>query len=91
MSDKKEIISASPKVRILAREFGANIYQIQGSQRKGRISEEDVKSHIKDSISGKVEKKQIWAEVGPFSYKNEGQPQAKNGCWIMILLYFYMD
>jgi len=58
MSDKKEIVSASPKVRKLAREFGADIYQIQGSQREGRVSEEDVKSFIKDSISGKIEKKQ---------------------------------
>ena len=58
MSDKKEIVSASPKVRKLAREFGADIYQIQGSQRLGRVSEEDVKSFIKESISGNVEKKQ---------------------------------
>ena len=58
MSDKKEIISASPKVRKLAREFGADIYQIQGSKREGRVSEEDVKSFIKKSISGKEEKKQ---------------------------------
>ena len=58
MSGKKEIVSASPKVRKLAREFGADIYQIQGSQREGRVSEEDVKSFIKESISGKVEKKQ---------------------------------
>ena len=61
MSDKKEIVSASPKVRKLAREFGANIYQIQGSQRKGRVSEDDVKSFIKDSISGKIIKKQTVA------------------------------
>ena len=58
MSDKKEIVSASPKVRKLAREFGADIYQIEGSQREGRVSEEDVKSYIKNSISGKIEKKQ---------------------------------
>ena len=57
MSDKKEIVSASPKVRKLAREFGADIYKIQGSQREGRVSEEDVKSYIKDSIFGKVEEK----------------------------------
>ena len=53
----KKIVSASPKVRKLAREFGADIYQIEGSQREGRVSEEDVKSFIKDSISGKIEKK----------------------------------
>ena len=58
MSDKKGIVSASPKVRKLAREFGADIYQIQGSQREGRVSEEDLKSFIKDSISGKSVKKQ---------------------------------
>ena len=56
MSDEKKIVSASPKVRKLAREFGADIYQIQGSQREGRVSEEDVKSFIKESISGKVQK-----------------------------------
>ena len=59
MSEKKEIISASPKVRKLAREFGADIYQIEGSQRAGRVSEEDVKSFIKESISGKIEQKKI--------------------------------
>ena len=58
MSDKKEIVSASPKVRKLAREFGADIYKIKGSQRAGRVSEEDVKSFVKESLSGKVEKKQ---------------------------------
>ena len=58
MSDKKEIISASPKVRKLAREFGANIYEIKGSQREGRVSEDDVKLFIKESISGKAQKKQ---------------------------------
>jgi len=57
MSENKKIISASPKVRKLAREFGADIYQIQGSQREGRVSEEDVKSFIKESISTKGSKK----------------------------------
>jgi len=67
MTDKKEIISASPKVRKLAREFGANIYQIQGSQREGRISEEDVKSFIKESISGKIKKNQTVTKEYEFS------------------------
>ena len=57
MSNKKEIVSASPKVRKLAREFGANIYEIQGTQRQGRVSEDDVKSFIKESISNKIDKK----------------------------------
>ena len=57
MSEKKQIVSASPKVRKLAREFGANIYQIKGSQREGRVSEDDIKSFIKKSISGNLEKR----------------------------------
>jgi len=57
MANKKEIVSASPKVRKLAREFGADIYEIKGSERKGRVSEDDVKLFIKESISGKIVKK----------------------------------
>ncbi len=58
MSEKKvSIVSASPKVRKLAREFGADIYQIQGTQREGRITEEDIKSFVKKSLTGKIEKK----------------------------------
>jgi len=57
MTDKEKIISASPKVRKLAREFGADIYQIRGSEREGRVSEDDVKFFIKESISGKIDKK----------------------------------
>ena len=58
MTDKEEMVSASPKVRKLARELGADMYQIQGTQREGRVSEGDVKTFIKETISGKVEKKQ---------------------------------
>ena len=42
MSEDKKI-SASPKVRKFARELGANVSQIKGTERKGRITEEDVK------------------------------------------------
>ena len=76
MLDKKEIISASPKVRNLAREFGADIYQIQGSQREGRVSEEDVKSFIKNSISGKIEKKQA-ATLQQYDHSEFGEIELK--------------
>ena len=60
MTEKKlPIVSASPKARKFARELGANIYKIKGSRRDGRVSEEDVKTYIKDSISGKKEEKKI--------------------------------
>jgi len=77
MSDKKEIISASPKVRKLAREFGADIYQIEGSQRLGRVSEEDVKSFIKKTISEKVEKKQI-TQTEQYKHSEFGEIEIKS-------------
>ena len=76
MKDKKEIISASPKVRKLAREFGADIYQIKGSEREGRVSEEDVKSFIKESISGNVKKTQTLAHV-QFDHSEFGEIDIK--------------
>ena len=39
--DKK--IFATPKVRKFARELGANVSLIKGTERKGRITENDVK------------------------------------------------
>ena len=59
MSEKKSsIISASPKVRKFARELGANIEKIRGSQRAGRVSEDDVKSFIKQSFTKVIAKKE---------------------------------
>jgi len=59
MSEKKKsIISASPKARKFARELGADIHQIHGSHREGRVSEDDIRSFIKASLSEKVPKKQ---------------------------------
>ena len=56
--NKKNItlISASPKTRKFARELGADIGLIEGSQREGRINESDVKIFIKESLSGKLSK-----------------------------------
>ena len=50
MSEDKKI-SASPKVRKFARELGTNISQIKGTERKGRITEEDVKNFISNQLS----------------------------------------
>ena len=45
MSENKKIF-ATPKVRRFARELGANVSLIEGTERKGRITEEDVKKFI---------------------------------------------
>jgi len=52
---KKEssLISASPKTRKYARELGADLSLIEGSQRDGRINEDDVKIFVKESLSEK--------------------------------------
>ena len=49
MSVNKKIF-ATPKIRKFARELGANIEQIEGSERKGRITEYDVKSFINKKL-----------------------------------------
>ena len=40
-----DISSASPKVRKFARELGVDINQVRGSERKGRVIENDIKKH----------------------------------------------
>ena len=50
--------AASPKVRKFAREVGANITNISGSQRAGRVTEEDIKKHIKDKLTSGSDKKE---------------------------------
>ena len=76
MSDEKKIVSASPKVRKLAREFGADIYKIQGSERQGRVSEDDVKSFIKESISGRNEIKQT-SSLQQYDHSEFGEIEIK--------------
>ncbi|MGE0311387.1 MAG: dihydrolipoyllysine-residue acetyltransferase [Lautropia sp.] len=43
---------ASPSVRKFARELGADLARIEGSGRKGRITEDDVKAFVKAALGG---------------------------------------
>ncbi len=43
---------ASPSVRRFARELGVDVLQVKGSGRKGRVTREDVQSHIKRILAG---------------------------------------
>ncbi len=75
---KDGIKSASPKVRKFARELGANIVQIPGTQRAGRVSEEDVKNFIKSQVTvnkGSIEKKDYKEE---FSHEEFGEIELKD-------------
>lgn len=46
----REPVPASPHVRRLAREIGVDIHAVQGSGPGGRISDEDVKAHAKQTL-----------------------------------------
>ena len=77
-SKKNDIKLASPKVRKFARELGTNISDVKGSQRSGRITEEDVKQFIKSQVSvdqGKVVPKKHKDE---YSHEEFGEIEIKN-------------
>jgi len=62
MTEDKKIF-ATPKIRKFARELGANIGEIEGTERAGRITEEDVKSYINNQLNkSKKEKIKIKSE-----------------------------
>ena len=63
MTEDKKIFT-TPKVRRFARELGANINLIKGTERKGRITEEDVKQFINKQIK---EPKSTEEDSQPFS------------------------
>ena len=68
MAEDKKVF-ATPKVRRFARELGANVSLIEGTERKGRITEEDVKKFISNQIK---EPKSTEEDNQPFSkIKNE--------------------
>ena len=63
MAEDKKVF-ATPKVRRFARELGANVSLIEGTERKGRITEEDVKKFISNQIK---EPKSTEEDNQPFS------------------------
>ena len=71
--------AASPKVRKFAREVGANIKNISGSQRAGRVTEEDIKKHIKDKLtSGTVKKETQKKYKDEYDHAEFGRVEVKD-------------
>ena len=75
-----ELSSASPKVRKFARELGVDINEIVGSERQGRVIENDVKNFI----ATKVNSEQLKIETQPkkivseFSHTDFGEVEIKD-------------
>ena len=78
--DNSEISSASPKVRKFARELGVNINEIAGSERQGRIVEDDVKNFISSKINKAPDKTEAQPKkiISEFSHSDFGEIEVKD-------------
>ncbi|MDA9966502.1 2-oxo acid dehydrogenase subunit E2 [Candidatus Pelagibacter sp.] len=78
--NNSEVSSASPKVRKFARELGININEIVGSERQGRIVEEDVKKFISSTINKVPDKTEAQPKkiVSEFSHSDFGEIEVKD-------------
>lgn len=63
----KDITSASPKARKFARELGVNINQVVGSEKDGRVIEDDIKKFVSSKSASNYKTK----EIKPSKIKNE--------------------
>ena len=63
----KDISSASPKARKFARELGVNINQVVGSEKDGRVIEDDIKKFVSLKSANNNEAK----EIKPIKIKSE--------------------
>ena len=73
--------SASPKVRKFARELGADISVVSGTQRSGRVSEGDVKNFIRSQATvnqGAIQKKETSKYVEEYPHEEFGEVSVKD-------------
>ncbi|MDC0618835.1 2-oxo acid dehydrogenase subunit E2 [Pelagibacteraceae bacterium] len=73
--------SASPKVRKFARELGADIATVSGTQRSGRVSEDDVKKFIRSQTTvsqSSVQKKETSKYVEEYPHEEFGEVSVKD-------------
>ena len=78
--DNSELSSASPKVRKFARELGVNINEIAGSERQGRVVEDDIKKFISTKINKTPDKIETQPKkiVSEFSHSDFGEIEIKD-------------
>ncbi len=69
--------SASPKVRKFARELGKNISEIPGSERGGRVNEEDIKKYVRTQPFTQLkDEKKIYKEE--YDHKEFGEVEIRD-------------
>ena len=78
--DNSELSSATPKVRKFARELGVNINEIAGSERQGRVVEDDIKNFISTKINKTPDKIETQPKkiVSEFSHSDFGEIEIKD-------------
>ncbi len=73
---------ASPSIRKLARELGVSLSGINGTGKKGRILEEDLKSHVKNLLNNGNVVEEV--EVIPLSRIKKLSGKHLSKCWSTI-------
>ena len=76
----KEISSASPKARKFARELGVDIDQVTGSEKDGRVIEEDIKRFVSSTTKNinEIKKDEINKIKNEFEHSDFGEIEIKN-------------
>ena len=71
--------SASPRIKKFARELGVDLQLVDGSARKGRIVEEDVKQFIRGALNTRILKEEVIKKIEikeekpPFGHEEFGE------------------
>ena len=76
----KDILPASPKVRKFARELGVDINQVEGSEKGGRVIEDDVKRYVSSKPKNNNETKQNKQDKikNEFKHSDFGETEIKD-------------
>ena len=67
-NDTYSLASASPKVRKFARELGVDINEVEGSERQGRVTENDIKMFVSNRS---LQKNELKVEESSINVKEE--------------------
>ncbi|MDC6482813.1 2-oxo acid dehydrogenase subunit E2 [Candidatus Pelagibacter sp.] len=76
----KDILSASPNVRKFARELGVDINQVKGSEKDGRVIEDDVKKYVlsKPKNNNEVKESKQDKIKNEFEHSDFGETEIKD-------------